>query len=274
MTIRTFQLSRTCVQCVQKQRKTKKTLLNWEILSSHSVESSSVKECRCEFYTFSSFFFGTNLPKVLSNDFWNIQDSPPAWTQEAYRSPHSEYSFCCPNQGGYPIPARVGIPPLIPPILTWQGVPNPWVPPVLTWWGYPIPARGGGTPPWVHPPSWPGWRVPHPCWVVPHLRYPLSWPGWQGTPSLLGVPHLGYPPIWTWLGYPPSRPGQGTSLSGPGWGTALHLDLARVPPPPQTEDRWMDGWMDRHVSKHYPTVVLRTWAVNTVVSQIQWGFSR
>ena len=39
----------------------------------------------------------------------NKQESPPAWTQEAYRPPCSEYSFCCPdrvppppNLTGYP----------------------------------------------------------------------------------------------------------------------------------------------------------------------------
>ena len=54
------------------------------------------------------------------------QESPPAWTQEAYRPPCSEYSFCCPTR--------------VPP----RGVPDPGTPPGGS--GYP---PGGGT--------WPGY---------------------------------------------------------------------------------------------------------------------
>ena len=84
------------------------------------------------------------------------QDSPPAWTQEAYRPPRSEYSFCCPNWGwgvphprsrswwgggGYPIPGQGGTPSL-------PGVPH---------LGFPCPDLTGGVPqPGVPPPSWPG----------------------------------------------------------------------------------------------------------------------
>ena len=45
------------------------------------------------------------------------QESPPAWTQEAYRPPCSEYSFCCspgyPPRGGVPdrVPPGVRVPP-------------------------------------------------------------------------------------------------------------------------------------------------------------------
>ena len=59
------------------------------------------------------------------------QETPPAWTQEAYRPPCSEYSFCCPN---WVSPGRA------PPVLTWmRGVPTPLarVPPSWTWQGTP-----------------------------------------------------------------------------------------------------------------------------------------
>ena len=122
------------------------------------------------------------------------QESPPAWTQEAYRLPCSEYSFCCSN----------------------------WVPP--------------------------GRVPPHPdlAWGVPYLgnppgRVPPSWPGLGGYPYW-GIPYLGTPPgvcpiaFWVML----------QSIVGYGY-------------PPV--DRQIDGWMDRHVSKHYLPVVLRTRAV-------------
>ena len=71
------------------------------------------------------------------------QESPPAWTQEAYRPPCSKYSLCCPNwvpPGQGTPPARVPPPPArVPPS---QGTPPPhgilgnvakhygiWVPP-------------------------------------------------------------------------------------------------------------------------------------------------
>ena len=44
------------------------------------------------------------------------QESPPAWTQEAYRPPCSEYSFCCPILADPPPPPQL-TPPADPP--TW-----------------------------------------------------------------------------------------------------------------------------------------------------------
>ena len=49
---------------------------------------------------------------VQTTENWQVtQESPPAWTQEAYRPPCSEYSFCCPTRvpppGGY----RTWVPP-------------------------------------------------------------------------------------------------------------------------------------------------------------------
>ena len=108
-------------------------------------------------------------------------ESPPAWTQEAYRPRCSEYSFCCPNwvpptwPGGYPtwVPplARVPPPARVPP--------RPGYPPSrLDLAGYPPPP----TPPpprlphgilgnvakhygiWVPPQVWTDWKhyLPHP----------------------------------------------------------------------------------------------------------------
>ena len=109
---------------------------------------------------------------------------------------------------------------------------------------------------------------------VPHPRSEQGdTPSLGGTPSLAGVPPC---PDLGW-GTPPSGPGWGTPLSGPGQGTpspfrpgqgAPHLDLARIPPiwiwprypPPPPVDRRMD----RHVSKHYLPVVLRTRAVTSL----------
>ena len=188
----------------------------------------------------------------LINSITQIQDSPPAWTQEPYRPPLIKYSMCCPVPGGYS-----GYPP--PPVLTWLGVgylgvcaPLAGVPPILTW--------PGGVP-WVGaplagvPPSWPGLGGPRVG--VPLAGVPPSWPGprgvpWSGRPLARAPPHLDLaripppPQGWTWLGYTPSS-----------W-TWLGYS-----PPPLTPPvgRQMDGWMDRHVWKHYLPVVLRTRSV-------------
>ena len=134
-------------------------------------------------------------PTVKLSEMWseNIQESPPAWTQETYRLPCSEYSFCYPTsvppllvQRGVPY---LGTPPAgyppgrVPPILTWgtlPGYPPRQGTPVLTWLGGTLPGYPfrQGTP----------WSD-------------LVGSPWQGTPpSWLGrVPP---PPSWTWLGTP------------------------------------------------------------------------
>ena len=113
------------------------------------------------------------------------QEGPPGWTQEAYRPPCSEYSFCCPNW--------------VPP---WQGTPRPDL------------AGGRGYPTWVPPLTWPGG---YPTWVppagYPHPDLGDTLPGYP----LAGYPHLGTPPAgysfccpnwvpplpgWTWQGTP------------------------------------------------------------------------
>ena len=85
---------------------------------------------------------------------WNIwcqnnikQESPPAWTLEAYRPLCSKYSLCCPNWipppgGGYPDPPRSGTPP--------RGGTRSGTPPG----GVRVPPRGGGVPGQVPPPLW------------------------------------------------------------------------------------------------------------------------
>ena len=98
-----------------------------------------------------------SLLKVVFKSSDNIeeQESPPAWTQEAYRPPCSKYSLCCPNW----VPPRQGTP--------QPGYPLARVPPQP---GYP-PSQG--TPPGRVPPA----RVP------PWPGYLPGWT-WQGTPRL------------------------------------------------------------------------------------------
>ena len=86
------------------------------------------------------------------------QESPLAWTQEAYRPPCSEYSFCCPILADRPCwtppPASDLTPPQYwpPPLLTWPTPPCPpgYWPPLpppagLTW--PPLPAGQTWPPP-------------------------------------------------------------------------------------------------------------------------------
>ena len=107
----------------------------------------------CHFY--SKVLFQANILK--------IQESPPPWTQEAYRPP------CSKTLAGGTYLGWGGCLPLGTPILTWpgEGYP-PWlggtylgVPPVLTWPGVPTLVEGDtylGVPPArvSTPPSGPG----------------------------------------------------------------------------------------------------------------------
>ena len=150
------------------------------------------------------------------------QESPPAWTQEAYRQRRINYYSV-----GYPPPARSD-----------GGYPR---------WGTPLP----GYPPARSDGGYPRWGTPHqgtpqpgpmggtqggvpPCRIW--LGYPPPGPGW-GT----SLPHLDLaraPPNLDLARVPP--------LPGPGLGT-----------PPLGVDRQKD----RHVSKHNLPVVLRTRSV-------------
>ena len=105
------------------------------------------------------------------------QESPPAWTQEAYRPPRSKCSLCCSVGGGGGDPSR------------GQGGY-----PILTWLGkYSSPILTGGIP------SWPGWRIPQ-SW----LEGTPSWPGWGGYP-ILGYPNRTGVLLWPGLVNPPGK---------------------------------------------------------------------
>ena len=108
------------------------------------------------------------LSLELINHFWYdsraswrkslTQESPPAWTQEAYRPPCSEYSFCCPTRvpppggGTWPGSPPGGYLTRVPP----RGVPDPGTPPE----GVRVPPRGGSG----YPPGGSGYPPP----VLPH----------------------------------------------------------------------------------------------------------
>ena len=113
-----------------------------------------------------------HLFDVFDVKFKRQQESPPAWTQEAYRPPCSEYSFCCPTwvppPGGYPVryppgggsgyPPGGGYPVRYPP----GGVPGQ-VPPGS---GYPPGGGPGQVPPGSgYPPGGVPGQVPPP---LPH----------------------------------------------------------------------------------------------------------
>ena len=200
------------------------------------------------FHLFISLFISLSHFTHLKNDTKYKQESPPAWTQEAYRPPCSEYSFCCPTRVPPP-PGGVWEPPL-----TWvppRGVvPDPGTPPGGTWLGYPpqggtwpgYPPGGPGTPrggTWLgYPPGGYLTRVPpggYLTWVPPWgSRYP---PG--------GVPDPGTPPEGV-LGTPPGGSGYPPTASWHSGKCCKALWDMGTPPCGQT-----DWWMDRRVSKHY-----------------------
>ena len=92
------------------------------------------------------------------------QESPPAWTQEAYRPPYSKYSLYCPN---------------------WVAPPS-W----LGRGGYP--AKGGYL---DYEPGYPPGRVPLPPVLARGLPYlgtlPAGYPPRQGTPPVSAPWHSG-----------------------------------------------------------------------------------
>ena len=112
------------------------------------------------------FLWGNAVPKIAFQTLQR-QESPPAWTQEAYCPPRS-HGKCLLFKGGV-----LWIPPQ-----TWDGVPpQTWdgVPPHLDLgWGTP-PGPGMG-----YPPTWTWDGVPPPTWT------------WDGTP--LPRTEMGYPP--------------------------------------------------------------------------------
>ena len=117
------------------------------------------------------------------------QESPPAWTQEAYRHQRIKYSICCSILGEGTYLGRGYLPWDTPPppdlaggtYLGWEGT-YLGIPPILSRPGVPTLARG-----------------------IPTLGYPPSGPG-QVTPSHLDLAGVPPPPVWTdWKHYlPPS----------------------------------------------------------------------
>ena len=92
---------------------------------------------------------------AVQSDFDLLQESPPAWTQEAYQTAAYQvlHLLSCTGGGGVPLPGGVpnpcqgGTPPQTPTHQTWlRGTPS-------------LPGRG--TPPWV-PPIRPGPWLGHP----------------------------------------------------------------------------------------------------------------
>ena len=115
--------------------------------------------------------------------FWK-QESPPAWTQEAYRPWRIKYYSV-----GVPVHGQVRL---------GGGVPR---------WGTPLARSNGGYLRWSTPHQGtplPGLIGGYPCQGTPHLDLagvpPLPGPG-RGTPP--PGPGQGTPPSWTWPGYPP-----------------------------------------------------------------------
>ena len=156
------------------------------------------------------------------------QESPPAWTQEAYRLPCSEYSFCCPTR----VPPRGGTWPGYPPGGSGypRGVPD-WVPPWVPPWGYltGYPPRGG---------TWPGYPPPGGVQVPPGGWYLTGYP----PEGMSGYPRGG-------VRVPPPLP---HGILG---NVAKHYGIWV---PPLWTDRLMDG---QTRVKTLPSLVLRTRAV-------------
>ena len=131
------------------------------------------------------------------------QESPPAWTQEAYRPPRSKCSLC-PRSGGYPVPGPGGVPC---PRSGGVGVPclrSGGMYPSQVWGGTQSQVQGG----YPIPPSRPG------------MGYPLPLPR----------PGMGYPPDLRW-GNPPARPGMGYPLArlGMGYPPPARLGMGYLP---------------------------------------------
>ena len=125
------------------------------------------------------------------------QESPPAWTQEAYRPQRIKYSISFPRWGTLPSNCT--------PSQAWWGVPEVGypqaeVPPSQVWWGYP-----NWSTPWQgYPPARSDESTQGGVPLARSDRGYLRWgTPWEGTPSQ--VWWGGYPAGWTWLGYhPPS----------------------------------------------------------------------
>ena len=122
------------------------------------------------------------------------QESPPAWTQEAYRPPRSKCSLCW--RGVVPRPISGGVPHLRSGGVTHPrsgGVPHPIS------GGYPSSGQGG---------------TPSQVWMG---GYPIQ--SWWGVPQVppLSRPGMGYPPNLSWGTPPPLYLGWGTPQTQDGF---------------------------------------------------------
>ena len=194
------------------------------------------------------------------------QESPPAWTQVAYRPPCSEYSFCCPTwvpppggypdpPGGYPVryllggypvryPRGVRVPPQggtqtgtplggVPGQVPPRGLPRP---PGGTQSGTPrgVPGTPRGVPDQIPPRGVPD-RVPPRGVRVPPLGVPR--------------PPRGYP-----VRYPPGGYPDPPHCLMAFWEMLQSIMGYGYPPPPV--DRQIDGWTDavmQSISKELET---------------------
>ena len=201
----------------------------------------------------------TNVFKIILKK----QESPPAWTQEAYRPPRSKCSLCwgvpCPRSGGtlsqvwggtpsqvweVPHPRSRGVPHARSggyPIPGW-GVPCPrsgGTLPLYQVWGYPIPGLGGGG---TLSQVW-GEYLPL---ARPEMGYPPS-QTWDGVPSP-ARPGMGYPTGQTWDGVFPGQTLDRVPPSQTWDGVPPPLDLTGVTPPPP--EMWTEKQTENSTSPH------------------------
>ena len=177
----------------------------WSCLSNMSDSFSLLQTCKAVLVQREN---GAILDTVRGDNKWE-QESPPAWTQEAYRPPCSEYSFCCPTW----VTPPGGVPCQVPPLGGGGGTQS----------GTPPGGTRSGTPPGLG---------------TPLGGYPVRYPPRGGTRS--GTPLTGYPPGGYPVRYPPDRvPPRGGTQSGtppPNW----------VPPPGGYPVRYPGGYLVRY----------------------------
>ena len=269
---------------------------NYDHQSTWNGRDTFLMTLRCKAVTMLSWdCYHSKTQKSRTCQILQKQQSPPAWTQEAYRLWCIKYYW-----GGVPPP--IVVPPQPGPV---RGYPRWGTPPSGTplarsdrrysrWgtpMGYPLARSDRGYPRWGNPIGYPSqvWGVPkvgypplgypqpglrgYPRWGTPHWGTPSQ--VWQGS-TRAGVPPCQVPPQPGLMGgtrgrVPPTRSNrgyqrwgtphrdtswQGYPLTGPGWGTPPAWTWLGYPPPPG-----VDRQMDRHESKHSLPVVLRTRSV-------------
>ena len=116
----------------------------------------------------SNFFWADSLSMQNAEGYFLIgtskQESPPAWTQEAYRQPCSKYSSAVLSGGGVPQHWTGG---------TWTldggWVPQPWMGVPQPWMGYPVPTLDGG-----YPSPNLRWGVSLSMWPMPACNFDIN----------------------------------------------------------------------------------------------------